>query len=604
MANTNFLSTNELDFNTIKNNFKTFLESQDQFADYDFDGSNFSVLLDILAYNTYLNSFYLNMVGSEMFLDTAQIKESAVSHAKELNYIPRSRASAEAIVNITIAPNDSPDSIVIPKNYRFTTAIDNQTYNFYTNEDHIVIANNGVYLSSNVSIYEGRLVTEYFDVGLNTTYVLQSDTIDTRSIQIHVYESNTATTGYTYNQATSLFGLTPTSNVFFIHGYKADQYELDFGNGVTGRSLSAGNRVKVVYRATNGTLGNGASNFNKTSTIQGYSSIAATTVLSARNGAERESIDRLKFNAPRFFNTQERAVTSQDYISLTMAKFPQFQAVAAYGGERMNPPQYGKVAISLKPYGTVGIVSDALKAEVVGFLNLKNLTTEPIIVDPDLFYAKINTTVKYNPNVTTLGQQTIKTMVANNIVNFGQSYLNDFGIDFSYSKLTSAIDDTDPSIIGNDTSVKLVKRWSPTAQVTNSISFSYYNELYHEAVLYQLPQGHELTFESSTFKYVSGNNTYDAYLGDDGLGTIKIYTNQSTNNAVANSTTRTLLNDNAGSVNYYTGDVTFTANVDSYVGAYINLKASLLSKDISVERNAFLIVSAQDLTVTLVPVIE
>jgi hypothetical protein len=287
-----------------------------------------------------------------------------------------------------------------------------------------------------------------------------------------------------------------------------------------------------------------------------------------------------------------------------MAKFPQFQAVAAYGGERMNPPQYGKVAISLKPYGTVGIVSDALKAEVVGFLNLKNLTTEPIIVDPDLFHAKINTTVKYNPNVTTLGQQTIKTMVANNIVNFGQSYLNDFGVDFSYSKLTSAIDDTDTSIIGNDTSVKLVKRWTPVAQVTNSISFSYYNELYHEAVLYQLPQGHELTFESSTFKYVSGNNTYDAYLGDDGLGTIKIYTNQSTNNAVANSTTRTSLNDNAGSVNYYTGAVTFTANVDSYVGAYIDLKASLLSKDISVERNAFLVVSAQDLTVTLVPVIE
>jgi hypothetical protein len=604
MANTTFLSTSELDFNTIKDNFKTFLQSQGQFADYDFDGSNINVLLDILAYNTYLNSFYLNMVGSEMFLDTAQLKESAVSHAKELNYIPRSRASAEALVNITISTNnESPDSVVIPENFVFTTTMDSTTYNFYVGDDHIVIANDGVYQASNVAIYEGRLVTEYFDIGLDTSLVLQSDSIDTRSISVTVYDSNTAVVGYTYTPASSLFGLTPTSNVFFIHGYKSNQYEIEFGSGITGRSVLPGNRVEVVYRSTNGTLGNGASSFNTNAQVDGYS-VAVATVLTARNGAERETINNIKFNAPRFFNTQERAVTAQDYISLTMARFPQFQAVAAYGGERMNPPQYGKVAISLKPYGKTGTVSDALKSEVVGFLNLKNLTTEPIIVDPDLFYAKITTTVKYNPNVTTLGQQTIKTMVANNIVNFGQSYLNDFGIDFSYSKLTSSIDDTDLSIIGNDTSVKLVKRWSPVAQVTNNISFSYYNELYHEATLYQLPQGHELTFESSTFKYVSGNNTYDAYLGDDGLGTIKIYTNQSTNNAVANSTTRTSLNDNAGSVNYYTGDVTFTANVDSYVGAYIDLKASLLSKDISVERNAFLIVSAQDLTVTLVPVIE
>lgn len=600
MANTTFLSTSELDFNTLKESLKTFLKSQDQFSDYDFDGSNINVLLDVLSYNTYLNSFYLNMVGSEMFLDTSQVKESAVSHAKELNYIPRSRASAEALVNITITPGDSPDSIVIPENYRFTTTMDGTTFNFYIDQDHIVIANNGVYEASNVSIYEGRLVTEYFDVGENTRFVLQSDTIDTRSIRVQVYESNTSTTAYNYTQAYSLFGLTPSSNVFFIHGHKADQYELDFGNGVTGRSLNVGNRVKVVYRATNGVLGNGATNFSKTSSIQGYSTIVATTVLSARNGAERENIDRIKFNAPRFFTTQDRAVTSQDFINLTMAKFPQFQAVAAYGGEQMNPPQYGKVAISLKPYGTTGIVSDSLKSEVVAYLNLKNLTTEPIIVDPDLFYLKINTIVKYNPNATTLGQQAIKTQVSNNIINFGQTYLNDFGIDFSYSKLTSAIDDADNSIIGNDTSVSLVRRWTPTPQVTNTVSFSYYNELYHEATLYELPQGHEFTFESSTFRYVSANNTYDAYIGDNGLGVLKIYTNQLS----GNTSLRVSLNDNAGTVNYFTGEVKLTANVDSYVGSHISLKTQLLSKDISIQRNAFLIINPQDINITLVPVIE
>jgi hypothetical protein len=607
MANTTFLSTSELDFETLKNNLKTFLKGQNQFADYDFDGSNISVLLDILAYNTYLNSFYLNMVGSEMFLDTAQLKESVVSQAKELNYIPRSRASAEALVNITITPSDSPDSIVIPENYAFTTTMDGVTFTFYTDEDHIVIANNGVYQASNVSIFEGKIVTEYFDVTSNTqlndtnvTLTLQAETIDTRSIKVYVYESNTSTVSYPYTQASSLYGLTGTSNSFFINGYRSNQYQIHFGNGITGRRPSTGNRVKVVYRTTNGVQGNGAYVFNKTSSIQGYSSVSAVNVLSARNGAERESIDAIKFNAPRFFTTQERAVTSQDYINLVMAKFPQFQAVAAYGGEELSPPQYGKVAIALKPYGSTAIVSDALKAQVVAFLNQKNLTTEPIVVDPDILYLVVQSNVKYNTQSTTLGVNTLRTNVKNAIVNFGQTNLDKFGTDLSYSRMLSAIDDVDSSIIGNDTKIKLSKRWVPTPQVTNTISFSFNNELYHEASLYQLPQGHDLVVKTTTFDYVSGNNTYTAYAGDDGLGFLRIYTDVVSGNV----TSRVTLNDTAGSVDYYTGQVTLTANVDSYSGSHISITAELLGKDVTIRRNEFLVISAQDVSVTMVPVTE
>lgn len=605
MANTTFLSTSELDFNALRENLKTFLKGQNQFSDYDFDGSNISVLLDILSYNTYLNSFYLNMVGSEMFLDTVQLKESAVSHAKELNYVPRSRASAEALVNITIVPGDSPDSIVIPENYTFTTTMDGVTYNFFVNEDTIVTANDNVYLASNVSIYEGRLVTEFFDITSNiidsgTILNLESETIDTRSIKVQVYESSTSTTPYTYTQATSLFGITSSSNNFFVSGYRSNQYQIQFGNGVTGRKLSAGNRVKVVYRSTNGSLGNGAFNFNKTSSIQGYSSVTAATVLSARNGSERETIDSIKFNAPRFFNTQERAVTAQDYISLTKAKFPQFQAVAAYGGEVMVPPQYGKVAISLKPYGSVDIVSDALKSQVMEYLSLKNLTTEPLIVDPDILYLKINTDVKYDPSLTTTSIHTLKSDILDSILQFGQNNLNDFGIDLSYSKLISAIDDTEPSILSNDTDIKLVKRWSPTPQVSNTITFSFNNELYHEDSLYELPQGHELVVSSSSFNYVSGDTTYSAYVGDNGLGTLKIYTDVYENGIPK----KVSLNDNAGTVDYFTGKVTLTANVDSYVGSHINLKATTLSNDISITRNEFLVISALDVTINVVPIVE
>lgn len=600
MANTNFLPTNELDFRDLKENLKTFLKSQDQFADYDFDGSNLNVLLDILAYNTYLNSFYLNMVGSEMFLDTSMLKESAVSHAKELNYLPRSRASAMALVDIIITPDDAPDSIIIPANYKVQTMVDNLGMYFYTNEDHIVTANNGVYSAANVAIYEGMLVNEYYDVTPDTRFVLQSETVDTRSIKVHVYESNTTSVNYPYMQASSLFGLTPSSNVFFVHGYRSNQYEIAFGNGVTGRKLTNGNRVKIEYRSTNGTLGNGAYGFSRTGSIQGYELVSIATRAAAAYGAERETIDQIKFNAPRFFTTQERAVTSQDYINLTMEKFPQFQAVAAYGGEEMTPPQYGKVAISLKPYGSTSVVSDALKAEVVDYLNLKNMTTEPIIVDPDILYLRVDTDVKYNTQETVKGINTLRTAIKNAIVDFGSQNLDKFGTDFSYSKLTSVIDSVDDSIMGNETAVHLSKRWTPLPQISNTITFSFNNELHHEEMLYELPQGHELTVESSTFEYVAGNTTYTAYVGDNGLGILKIYTDSITNGVA----TRISLNDNAGTVDYYTGDITLTANVDSYTGSHINIRGTLYNKDVMIKRNGFLIISPQDVNVTMNPVTE
>lgn len=600
MANTTFLATNELDFDTLKKNLKTFLRAQPQFADYDFDGSNLSVLLDILSYNTYLNAFYLNMIGSEMFLDSAQLKESAVSHAKELNYIPRSRTSAEALVDVTISPGDSPDSIIIPKNYKFTTTVDGTSYNFYVPSDTVVVANNGIYTAANLAIYEGNLTTEYFNVTANTKFILQSNTIDTTSVSVYVYSSNTAATFSEYSRAETLYGLTPTSNVYFLQGAKSDQYELVFGNGISGRSLSVGNMVRAVYRSTNGTKGNGAYKFSKSSAIQNYSTITVSTVAAAVNGSERESINEIKFNAPRFFTTQERAVTSQDFINLTLTKFPQFQAVVAYGGEDLTPPQYGKVAISIKPYGSIAVVSDYLKSEVVNYLKGKSLTTEPIVVDPEFLYLKINTNVKYNSSITTKSLATIKALVQNSVSSYANLNLNAFGSDFAYSKLVSYIDSADDSIMGNETSVKLIKRWTPPTQQTNTISFSYNNEIYHEDILYAIPQGHELALKSSVFKYVSGNTTYNAYIGDDGLGTLKIYTDQTN----ANGTTRIALDENAGSVNVYSGAVTITANVYSFLGDHINIEATTLNKDVSAVKNSFLIIAQEDLKVTMTPVVQ
>lgn len=598
MANTGFLSTTELDFETIKSNLKTYLKAQDRFADYDFEGSNINVLLDLLSYNTYLNSFYLNMVGSEMFLDTAQLRESAVSHAKELNYVPRSKTSAVAYVDITVnTGNTTPAFITIPKNYKFTTIVDSTTLTFSVPSDVIIRPIGGVYTASNTAIYEGSLVTEYFTVA-NTSefYTINSENIDTTSLTVTVYESNTSTIPNIYTQATSLFDLTPTSNVYFVQGFSTNKYQVYFGNDLTGRALSVGNLVKVEYRDTLGELGNGAYSFYKTSSINGYSDISITTNFVASEGSDRESIDSIKFNAPRYFPTQERAVTAQDYIALTKAQFPQLQAVNAYGGEDLSPPQYGKVAISVKPYGTTGLISNALKTNIIDYLAGKNLTTEPIIVDPEFFYIDVDTTINYDTRLTSKSILDIKTLAENAILSYGNTNLTEFGSDLRYSKLVSEIDAVDASVVSNETTLKLIKRWSPLTGSLNTETFSFDNELYHELTLYQLPDNHEQTLYTTSFTYTHSDGLdYNCYIGDDGLGNLRVYNLQN----VGGVTTRVVLNSDAGTVNYYTGEILIKLNPTSYSGSYISIYGVPLNKDIYAIKNKFLLIEAVDVLVTV-----
>lgn len=600
-GNTGFLSTSELDFNTLKQSLKTYLQGQSRFSDYDFDGSNINVLLDVLTYNTYINNFYLNMIGSEMFLDTAQLRESAVSHAKELNYIPRSRTSAKAVVNVTITPTDTPNYIVIPKFQKFTTTVDNTTLTFSTAAETLVYPVGSVYTAANLEIYEGSIVTEFFTVSNTSQFVLQSENIDTTSLEVTVITSNTDSTNSIWTKAETLFGLTDTSNVYFVQGYSSNQYELVFGDGVLGRALTNGNLVKVIYRDTLGDLGNGAYAFAKSNNIQGYSSITISSVAAAVDGSERESISSIKFNAPRFFTTQERAVTALDYANLTKARFPQLQAVNAYGGEELDPPQYGRVAISVKPFGTTGLISNSLKNQIVNYLTEKNLTTEPIIVDPEYFYVDVECKVRYNPSVTTNSPAQVKSLAENAIINYGTNNLTDFGSDLRFSKLIADIDDSEQSIISNETTLTLVKRWSPTAGSNSSVSFSFDNPLYYEAVLYSLPQGHEQSLTSSSFTYTATDGTeYTSFFGDDGLGTINIYTNQSTSNGVQ----RVIVGGTVGTVDYVTGEVEITANVTEYTGSYISIYGIPKNQDLFATKNKFLLIESSDLLVSVEPVVQ
>lgn len=601
MANTGFLATSELDFNSLKASFKQYLQSQSSFTDYDFDGSNMSVLLDILSYNTYLNNLYLNMVGSEMFLDTALLRESVISHSKELNYLPRSSTSAKAIVNVTIVPDDSPTNIVIPKFYKFYTEIDNTTYTFSTAAETVVYPISNTYTAANLEIFEGEVVTEYFTATADRKYILQSENVDTNSVEVIVINSQYDSANSIWLRADNLYGLTPTSNVYFLQGHATNQYEVVFGNDVTGKSLNAGNIVKVTYRDTVGTLGNGAYAFSKGKDIDGYTTISVSTVVSATEGSLRESVDSIKFNAPRFFTTQERAVTALDYANLTKQRFPQLQSVIAFGGEELNPPQYGKVGISVKPYGSSGLISDSLKANIVTYLNTKNITTQAIIIDPEYYYVGIQSNVLYNPALTASSPAQIKALVEQSIYSFGQQNLSEFGNDLRFSKLSSTIDNSDSSIIGNDTTFKIIKRWSPSVGVISSINFTFDNALYSEAKLYELPQGHEQAFSSSSFTFThTDGNDYTCFLGDNGLGQIHIFTNQVT----SQGTIRTALATNVGTVNYATGEVVISALITSYNNSYISLYGVPKAKDLYAVKNKFLVIENSDMVVTVDQVIE
>lgn len=600
-----FIAADALDFDTIKANLKTFLRQQTAFEDFDFEGSNISVLLDLLAYNSYMNGIYLNMTASEMFLDTSQLRSSIVSHAKELNYIPRSRAGAKANVEIIISPGSSPSSIKVPKHYVIETVINNKIHNFLVPADIVIKPVDGVYTTGEITIVEGHAVTEFFTANTTTDpdgfftseirFIIQSGNADFSTFDIDVAESGNLSDfdngiSKSYLQANSLFGLDSTSRVFFVQGFRDNFYEIVLGNGVHGRSLNDGEIVRVHYHDVVGSEVDGAFVFHKTTSIDGFGNIIINTKTAAKNGAERETDDSIKFNAIRHFQTQERAVTAEDYVNLILAKFPEVQAAVAFGGEDIK--QFGKVIISVKPAGSSGIATDTLKAQIVSYLKLKSLTTEPIVVDAEFFYIEFLSDVTYDSGLATKTSEEIKSAVVNTIAAFNVSTLSDFGKDIHSSVIATAIDDADPSIISNDTDINIIKRWAPTVGVLDSLKFTYNNKLHRHDIDFLYPEGHQGTLTSSVFKFTKDGVVHDSYLRDDGLGIINIHTFNTDG-------TRNYLANNVGTVDYSDGAVDLTTIITEYTN-YINIIGDLRKGSAEAATNGFLIIDEADITVNVI----
>jgi hypothetical protein len=556
MANTS-VSLVSLDFDTLKSSLKTYLSTQSQFRDYDFEGANINVLLDILSYNTYLNAFYLNMVSTEMFLDSAQLKNSVVSRAKELNYTPRSYKSSKNVL-VCQFPQSNLTSLSIPAGTNFSGKNSNNSYNFITEQSQIVYPSGG-FFTANVNVFEGSYTTDAYVIDYTIEgqrYPLVNPTADTSSLIVTVLENNAANVTI-FQQATNLFGLNAKSNVYFIQAGANSQYEVIFGDGILGRIPLNNSVIRMDYVFTSGTDGNGCKNFilnDNLGVVNGLGSAIIPSIVSGASygGANSESIESIRFNAPRSYQTQNSAVTTNDYKMLILSNFPDIKNVYVYGGETVtNSVQFGRVLISPITYSG-SFLSQNEKSDIITFISNKNTVgITPAIVDPDFLYILVNSTIKYDTKSTKLSQSDIYNIVSNQIIAFNSANLIDFNKQFNISRFETAINAADSSIITNDITLTMMKSVSPAFN-----TLVYMNIFYHNSIL-------PGSMSSSTF--LSGNRSvkYTDYNPNNNTFSIKQSVTPGNGITLQNTTNNVYLVDLtnpqysvytiAGSINYITG---------------------------------------------------
>lgn len=595
MQSNSTLNLSSLDFDLLRDNFRTFLKSQPTFKDYNFDGSNISVLLDVMAYNSFLNSFYLNMVSSEMFLDSAQQYDSAVSHAKELNYVPQSTRSAMAEVSFTVETTGLNKSLTIPKELIFTGTNSNGDFTFTTNTVNIVSSTNNTFTIKDLQIFEGTYQTDSFIVDYNIEeqkFVMSNKSVDTNSLVVTVYEHN-SNAPHIYDKAETLFGLDSTSNVYFLQATHNGKYEVLFGDNYFGRKPLNASTVTLNYRVSKGSDGNGVDRINFSddfNIVNGGTSLVSNLVVTSVSygGANQESLNSIKYTAPRHFATQYRAVSSDDYTSIVRTNFAgEISDVTVYGGQDLEPKLYGRVAISVKPTAAT-ITPNFLKARITRLMqDYIALPNRVIIIDPDYYYVGVVSTVQYDKTLSQKYISELRTLVTQQIINYSRDNLEKFNNDLRYSRLVTSIDNTDSSITSNDTDIRLIKRISPKKEFETTYEIKFNNEPEYD--------GKNAVLSSSGFKYRDKRNgiVYEGcYFSDDLNGNVIVYT------VVSNQ--RVILNSGVGKIDYKTGRISLEkliiVDYDPYISIYLNPK----NKDIIASKNMILLIEASDVSVSVI----
>ena len=589
------LTVTEFDFDEVKNNLKLFLKAQTEFKDYDFEGSGMNILLDVLAYNTHYLGFNANMLANEMFLDSASLRSSIISHAKTLGYVPTSARAAKATVDITLNTTTLATATMSAGTI-FTTSVDGTDYQFVTDSD-VTASNIGSGITFNdVFIYEGTYVTTRYTVDssdVDQRFLLRSNRADTSTLTVKVQNSLTDTTTNTYTEATDITQLGTDSEVYFLQEVESGLFEIYFGDGVVGKALSDDNIVLITYIVTNKGEANGASIFANSTSIAGVTDIDVFTQAAASAGSEPETLKSIKYNAPLDYASQGRCVTAEDYKVYAKKLYPNTSSVSVFGGESgsydsslgaVSTAEYGKVFISIK--STTGVnLTTAEKSQLVTDLAPYTIaSTSPVVIDPQTTNLILTGKFKYNTSKTSSTAAELEALVKTTMINYSEDDLEQFEGLFRHSKLLGLIDNTDTSITSSAVNVTMGHLFTPTLNASTAYTISFNNAFYAPHDGHNKSGGGVI---ASTGFYVSGDASNIQYFDDDGSGNLRTY--------YITAGTRIYTDSTAGTVTYSDGkivtdgiNITSVATVDGASSTQIRITAVPDSKDIVPVRNQIL----------------
>ena len=603
-TNDSRLIVTDFDFDDIKSNLKTYLKAQTEFTDYDFEGSGMNILLDLLSYNTHYLGFNANMLANEMFLDSASLRSSVVSHAKTLGYEITSASAPMATIDVTLN-STSLSSATMNAGTVFTTSVDGSDYQFVTISDKTA-SNTGAGITfSDVNIYEGTYITTRYVVDTDDPdqrFLLPDNRSDTTTLTVKVQNSAADSTTTTYTKTTDITQVSSTSNSYFLQEVESGKFEVYFGDGIVGKALSDGNIVILQYVVTNKGAANGASVFNNSGAIATITDISVTTTLNASGGSELETISSIKYNAPLDYASQGRCVTAEDYKYYAKKLYTNTESVQVWGGESgsydtslgvVSTASYGRVYISIKS-NTGNNLTDAEKDQLVTDLApYKVASITPVIVDPDTTYVILNTIFKFNSSTTTSTSADLEAAVKTTITNYNTDNLKQFGGMLRHSKLLGLIDSTNTSILSNTTNVTLGKFFTPTTTASTSYTLNFNNALYNPHTEHNKAAG---GIVASTGFYINGDTTNEMFFDDDGNGVLRLY--------YLVSGARVYKDSTAGTVNYTSGEIKIDgiyiktiSNVDGQTSTKIRLTVIPNSKDIVPVRNQLLEIDLTNTTI-------
>ena len=607
------LRVTELDFDTIKSNLVTFMQSQTEFTDYDFTGSGLTVLMDLLSYNTHYMAYYLNMVANEMFLDSASRRSSVVSIVKHLGYVPKSSTSSSANVTLSIVATESdnsnwPTSITIPKHSKFSVKVDSVSYDFYTTTAYTATSyidnttdNTRTFTLTNVVLKEGKLGNIRYTVnktGLEEKYILPDPTIDTTSLVVKVLTSASDTIYDNYVLYNNIKDLTESSKVYFLQEVEDGKFEVYFGDGTLGAKLDQGYIVDIDYMSTKGAVANGAGgddstsarSFTMSTTISygGSANAEVETIVTkaSTGGTDAETINSIKYNAPKSFKAQDRAVTAEDYKTIVLNKFTNASSVVTWGGEENDPIDYGSVYIAVRPVTGLTLTQISKNDLLDTLKTYKVMSIQPKIVDPDYIFVVVETTAYYDTSLSINPKESVSANVKETIKSYNTTYINSFDSAFRHSVLVGLIDDTDEAIKSNVTKIKLKKQIKPPLTKSFGYTLKYSTSLLKG------------TLSSDNFTVCTDlGHDYTVSLKDDSLGNLNLV------DASGSSSDGQTIISNVGTIDYTTGKVVINAmSIKTIVSGldYVYITIDVDEDDVHVAKGQVVTIQDADISVSMV----